>query len=366
MSAVKIHLKNCKAFGPKGLLTSIKTTFEASLKPEKRDPLPLDLAKSWRHEIAQHLADNSTVSISSMARIVTALSSSVASVTHGSGKLYDFSIGRTSLTQEFEEAGRLAEMKFKRVWEIHAANSKVGRACIVDFWSGRHAANVQYGGIVACGLDENWEWYSYPLTLSPLERGRHGAEFTYSFLKSTIGSFCFDLPVFVVTDNENKMIAAFDSRYFSTDENIAGRVGCTEHAFLVCLKDVLEKHPTPGVETLFNQLDVIETSFNGREHLLKLQFPDRSATRPWRWYYLRLQAHCENYHLYLESDVPSITDNIPSLTLIKNMLKIATLAKEFFDKVEIDAPTSHLSLINYLSTDFELFDIQINCALLWI
>ena len=90
---------------------------------------------------------------------------------------------------------------------------------IVDFWSARQTYLLPYGGIIACGLDQNWKWITFPLSIINIDNNEsHTAQFTHSFFvrKFLVESTTFSSPLFVCTNNAPTMTAAFDGR-FDTD-----------------------------------------------------------------------------------------------------------------------------------------------------
>lgn len=53
---------------------------------------------------------------------------------------------------------------------------------IVDFWSARQTYLLPYGGIIACGLDQSWEWITFPLSIINIDNNEsHTVQFTHSF-----------------------------------------------------------------------------------------------------------------------------------------------------------------------------------------
>ena len=93
---------------------------------------------------------------------------------------------------------------------------------IVDFWSARQTYLLPYGGIIACGLDQNWEWITFSLSIIDIDNNEsHTAQFTYSFFVQEffVESTTFSSLLFVCTDNAATMKAAFAGR-FDTDTGI--------------------------------------------------------------------------------------------------------------------------------------------------
>ena len=240
---------------------------------------------------------------------------------------------------------------------------------IMDFWSGRHQQRVGYGGIIACGLTEEWKWFQFPLRLENLDDVSHDSEFTYKMFEE---AFCLEMkpryPFFVTTDNENKMKAAFDGRWETADHNFGGRIGCSEHALSTCLTYVLDAEPKGHCklelkDQLMDKINIIENFYNRRDDKakkLKRAIPEKSTTRPWRSHYNRLLAAVHNYGVYLTEDDNSVADNLSSLALLKSVFAVLDQVKLFFDRVEVDGVTSHRSFVNYLLLDMHLFGRQVD------
>ena len=211
---------------------------------------------------------------------------------------------------------------------------------IMDFWSGRHQQRISYGGIIACGLTEEWKWFQFPLRLENLDEISNNSEFTFKMFTE---AFCMEMkpryPFFVTTDNENKMKAAFDGRWETADCNFGGRIGCTEHALSTCLTFVLDAEPKGHCrlelqDQLLDKITTIENFYNRRDDKAKKlvrAIPEKSTTRPWRSYYNRLLAAVQNYVVYLTEEDSSVVDNLPSLALLKSVFAVLDQIKRFFD-----------------------------------
>ena len=75
---------------------------------------------------------------SAHARIVSEVGNFVASVTHSEGSLFDFSIGRTQLTNHLVQRWRESQGKLEIIFNIAAQRADFGISGIVDYWSARH------------------------------------------------------------------------------------------------------------------------------------------------------------------------------------------------------------------------------------
>ena len=173
------------------------------------------------------------------------------------------------------------------------------------------------------------------------------------------------LPFFVTTDNENKMKAAFDGRYEENKQwKFGGRVGCTEHALSTCVTYCMESEPKGHADAklkseVLDKINAVENFYNRREDKAKrliCAIPEKSGTRPWRSHYHRLKAANDNYTVYLTEDNEQVTENLPSLATLKSVLSVVSDVKTFFDRVEVEGVTSHLSFLNYLVLDLSLFN----------
>ena len=79
------------------------------------------------------------------------------------------------------------------------------------------------GGIIACGLDQNWETITFPLSIIDIDNNEsHTAQFTYSYFvqEFLVESTTFSSPFFVCADNAATMKAAFDGRFDTNTEII--------------------------------------------------------------------------------------------------------------------------------------------------
>ena len=181
-----------------------------------------------------------------------------------------------------------------------------------------------YGGIIACGLDQNWEWITFPLSIVNIDNNNfHTAQFTYSFFvrEFLVESTTFSSPLFLCTDNAATMTAAFDGR-FDIGTQIH-RSGCTEHRLLTCSTDSFTRGVISELYHFMDQLSFIEIYYNTRQakaSQLPFSIPTKSATREWRSYYRRFNAHVKNYSYYFNEDNEEFLNNISSFAQIKGML----------------------------------------------
>ena len=218
---------------------------------------------------------------------------------------------------------------------------------------------MPYGGIIACGLDQNWQWITFPpLSIIDIDKNEsHTAQFTYSFFvqEFLVESTTFSSPLFVCTDNAATMKAAFDGR-FDTDTEII-RSGCTEHRLSICINDGFRRGVNFELDQFMDQLFFIETYYNTRQaKASQLPFftPTKSTTREWRSHYRRFNAHLKNYSHYCKEDDEEFLNHIPNFAQIKGMLYIHSKFIIFFDKLEVDGATSHLILLLYFILSYQL------------
>jgi hypothetical protein len=66
--------------------------------------------------------------------------------------------------------------------------------------------------------------------------------------------------------------------------------------------------------------------------------------------------------VYLQEEDEQVTGNLPSLATLKSALSIVSCVKTFFDRVEVEGVTSHLSFISYLVLDLSLFNREIDSS----
>ena len=147
---------------------------------------------------------------------------------------------------------------------------------------------MPYGGIIACGLDQNWEWITFPLSIINIDNNKsHIVQLTHSFFvhEFLVELTTFSSPLFVCTHNEATMTAAFDG-LFDTDRQIH-RFGCTEQRLSTCITDSFKRGVIFELDHFMDQLSFIETYYNTRQakaSQLPFSIPTKSATREWRSY----------------------------------------------------------------------------------
>ena len=370
MKAMKNHLITCgKSVSGKSM--DVKKMLQSSESLSKRRCLDAKNTTNWKNFVVDTLAENPTVSVSAHSRIVSKVANFSAAVTHSKGSLFDFSIGRTQLTDHLVKRGNESHSKLQSIFQTAKQRVDFGIAGIVDYWSARHTFLIPYGAVIICGLDAKFNWFRFPIKLENLGKAKKDACYTFEFvLNSVLGDkgSSFINPFFICSDNEAKMKAAFDGRFCDEKLNFAGRVGCVEHALSTCISDVFEKEAHADLSDFINQLSTIETFYNKRQGLasdLPIAIPEKSTTRPWRSYFNRLNALVKNYSHYQNSNDFEVFENLPPLHQCKAVFEIMTDTKYFFDKLEVSGPTAHLSFLNYLTLDMKLFkkEIGLNNAL---
>lgn len=368
VSAIKRHLeKNCAPATSTSNQLTIHRSFQCAPSTSK-PPLPKEAKEQWQQHVVKLVCAHPTVSINAMAQIASSCANFASSVTHRNNKINDYSIGRTYISSGLMTEGEQSHAKLQHHFRNSLNDPDAGVSCMIDFWSGRHEHRLSYFAIVACGLDKDWRWFSYPLKICDLDDVPHDASFTFKILEECIKSPDdekqgeLSQPIFIVSDNEPKMVAAFDGRY-PTTLNLGGRIGCTEHALSTCVKDVFEKSPPELLSGMLSNLTSVESFYNVRDQnakRLKRAIPDKSTTRPWRFQHSRLRSAVDNYTVFLSEEDCHVSDNLPPLPSLKSLLDIMEAVKCFFDRVEVDEPTSHLSYLNYLTLDIHLFQMQIS------
>ena len=360
VKAMKNHIASCPK-SDNGNSLDVKRLLQSHEPSSKRKCLDSKNAKNWKNFVVDQLANNPTVSISAHSRIVSDVANFSASLTHSRGSLFDFSIGRTQLTEHLIKRGKDSQIKLQMIFERAVQRVDFGVAGIIDYWSARHTYLIPYGALVACGLDNNFNWFHFPVRIDPMGNEKKDACHTFEFVRNSVTTDKnkFANPFFICSDNEAKMKAAFDGRFdnpggFNTD----GRVGCVEHALSICVTDVFDKYPHSDLHKFILQISTIETFYNKRPGLAKglpVSIPEKSTTRPWRSYFHRFNAAVKNYSHYQLSDELEILENLPPMHLCKAALDIMADVNFFLDKLEVNGPTAHLSFLNYLTLDFKLF-----------
>lgn len=367
MASIKVHLRGNCSGNIKQKQISISRAFEVQGSSSSRKTLPQKMKESFRDHVVDVLCDHPTVSVNACADIASKVANFACEITHMNNTTYDFSIGRTCITTGLLHRGAAAHIKLQSLLSHIAGDQNAAVSLVMDYWSGKHDHRLSYGGIMACGLTSDWKWFCFPIFLSDLQSVSHDSAFTYKLLCDSILSCnaTFSHPPFVCTDNEAKMVAAFDGRYESDTINLSGRIGCVEHALSICIQNVFDKSPSTALEVILKQLTSIETFYNCRDDRAKTlprAIPSKSVTRPWRFHHTRISCAVENYTAYLNESDNAVTDNLPSLGILKALLEILKFTKSFFDRLEIDGVTSHLSFLNYISLDVHLFQLIIDEA----
>ena len=193
---------------------------------------------SGKKQLLNYLHQHPTVSISAGCDILCDAANFAARSTHAANKVYDYTISRQTVTRSILKQGKLAKLQFQKLFQNMAQDPQCAVSGIVDFLSARQTYLLPYGGIIACGLDQSWEWITFPLSIIDIDKNEsHTAQFTHSFFvrEFLVESTTFSSPLFVCTDNAATMKAAFDGR-FDTDTEII-RSGCTERRLSTCITD---------------------------------------------------------------------------------------------------------------------------------
>ena len=181
------------------------------------------------------------------------------------------------------EPRKIGKLQFQKLFQNAAQNPDCAISGIVDFWSARQTYLLLYGGIIACGLDQNWEWITFPLSIINIDNNEsRTAQFTQSFFvrEFLVETTTFSIPLFVCTDNAAIMTAAFDGR-FDTDTQIH-RSGCTEDRLSTCITDSFKRGVISELDHFMDQLSFIETYYNTRQpkaSQLPFSISTKSATR---------------------------------------------------------------------------------------
>ena len=250
-------------------------------------------------KVVELLTSHPTVSTSAGCDILCDATNFAARSTYAANKVYDYTVSRQTVTRSILKQGQLAKLQFQKLFQNMEQDPQCAISGIVDFWSAIQTYLLPYGGIIACGLDQNWEWITFPLSIIDIDDNESDtAQFTYSFFvqEFLVESTTFFSPLLVCTDNAATMKAAFDGR-FDTDTEII-RSGCTEHRLSTCINDSFRRGVNFDLDQFIDQLLFIETYYNTR--LAKasqppFSIPTKSTTREWRSYCRRFNACLKNY-----------------------------------------------------------------------
>ena len=68
---------------------------------------------------------------------------------------------------------------------------------IIDYWSARHIYLIPYGAFLACGLDNNFNWFHFPVRIETKGNEKKDACHTFEFVRN------------FVTTNKNKLCESF-------------------------------------------------------------------------------------------------------------------------------------------------------------
>ena len=102
-----------------------------------------------------------------------------AAITHSKGSLSDFSIGRTQLTGHLVKRGKESHTELLSMFDTAKQRADFGLAGIIDYWSARHTYLISYCAVVVCGLDDNFNWFNFPIKLENLGKEKKDACHTF-------------------------------------------------------------------------------------------------------------------------------------------------------------------------------------------
>ena len=163
-----------------GAFGNIKRYFE--VKQQEVPKPPPTLTKEWRKTVVELLTSHPTVSISVGCDILCDAANFAARSTYAVNKVYDYTKSRQTVTRSIFKQGKLAKLHFQKLLQNIAQDPQCAISGIVDFWSARQTYLLPYGEIIACGLDQSWEWITFPLSVINIDNNEsHTALFTHSF-----------------------------------------------------------------------------------------------------------------------------------------------------------------------------------------
>ena len=172
------HSIKCSASGASG---NIKRYFEA--KQQEVPKPPPTSTNEWRKTVVELLTSHPKVPISAGFDILCDAANFAARSTHAANKVYDYTISRQTVTRSILKQRKLAKLQLQKLFQNMAQDPQCAISGIVDFWSARQTYLLPYEGIIACGLDQSWEWITFPLSIIDTDNNKsHTAQFTHSFL----------------------------------------------------------------------------------------------------------------------------------------------------------------------------------------
>ena len=154
--------------------------------------------------------------------------------------------------------GKESHTKLTSIFDVAEQRTDFGIAGIVG------TAHV-YNSLWSCDylwFSNDFNWFHIPVRIENLGNEEKDAFHTFTFvMDSVLGDKDRYLnPFFICSDNEARMKAAFDGKCCEDErQNVAGRVGCVEHALSTCINDVFDKDAQDDLSIFIYQIYMIET-----------------------------------------------------------------------------------------------------------
>ena len=131
LKAMKNHVASCPK-SDNGNSLDVKRLLQSHEPSSKRKCLDSKNANNWKNFVVNQLSNNPTVSISAHSRIVSDVANFSASLTLSRGSLFDFSIGRTQLTDHLIKRGKDSQIKLQMIIERTVQRVEFGLAGIIE------------------------------------------------------------------------------------------------------------------------------------------------------------------------------------------------------------------------------------------
>ena len=147
--------------------TNINRFYET--KQQEVTKLLPTLANVWQKPIVELITSHPTVYISAGCDIMCHAANFATRTTNAANKVYNYTISRQTVTRSLLKQGQLAKLQFQKLFQNMEQDPECAISGIAEFWSARQTYLLPYGGIFAYGLNQSWEWITFPLSTGCLK-----------------------------------------------------------------------------------------------------------------------------------------------------------------------------------------------------